>query len=50
VRRIVGALVRVGSGALSLEELRRALESAEGDWPNQAAPARGLCLIAVTYE
>jgi tRNA pseudouridine38-40 synthase len=50
VRRIVGALVRVGSGALSLEELTRALEGAQGDWPNQAAPARGLCLIAVTYE
>lgn len=50
VRRIVGALVRVGSGALPLDEFARALHSAQGDWPNQAAPARGLCLIAVTYE
>jgi len=50
VRRIVGALVRVGSGALSLEEFARVLHSPQGDWPHQAAPARGLCLIAVTYE
>ncbi|GAB4411411.1 MAG: tRNA pseudouridine(38-40) synthase TruA [Anaerolineae bacterium] len=50
VRRIVGALVRVGSGALSLDEMARVLQSAPGNWPNQAAPARGLCLIAVTYE
>lgn len=49
-RRIVGALTRVGSGALALDEFQRALHAAEGEWPNQAAPARGLCLIAVTYE
>ena len=50
VRRVVGALVRVGSGALMLDEFVRVLHAAEGEWPNQTAPARGLCLIAVRYE
>jgi tRNA pseudouridine38-40 synthase len=50
VRRIAGALARVGSGALALDEFAWALHAAEREWPNQAAPARGLCLIAVTYE
>jgi len=49
VRRIVGALVRVGSGALTLDEFEQALRAAEGNWPNQMAPSRGLCLIEVTY-
>jgi len=50
VRRIAGALVRVGSGALTLDQFEPAPHAAEGEWPNQAAPARGLCLIAVIYE
>lgn len=49
VRRIVGALMRVGSGRLSLDEFDAAFRAADGSWPNQMAPARGLCLVNVTY-
>ena len=49
MRRLVGALVRVGSNRLSVAEFAAALEAAQGAWPNQAAPARGLCLTKVTY-
>ncbi len=49
VRRIVGALFRVGTGNLTVEEFAQALRAADGDWPNQTAPARGLCLVKVTY-
>jgi tRNA pseudouridine38-40 synthase len=49
VRRLVGALVRVGSGQVSLDEFEAALRAADGSWPNQTAPAHGLCLVEVTY-
>ena len=49
VRRLVGALVRVGSGDLSLDEFEAAFRAADGTWPNQAAPAHGLCLVEVRY-
>jgi tRNA pseudouridine38-40 synthase len=49
VRRLVGALVRVGSGDLSLDEFEGAFRAADGTWPNQAAPAHGLCLVEVRY-
>ncbi len=49
VRRIVGALVRVGRGDVAPSELASALHAADGSWPNQTAPARGLCLLEVTY-
>jgi tRNA pseudouridine38-40 synthase len=49
VRRIVGALVRVGSAQLTLDEFQAAFQAADGSWPNQTAPACGLCLIEVTY-
>ena len=49
VRRIVGALVRVGSGNLSVEEFEAAFRAADGTWPNPTAPAHGLCLVEVTY-
>jgi tRNA pseudouridine38-40 synthase len=49
VRRIVGALVRVGAGHLALTDIAQALAAAECSWPVLLAPAHGLCLIAVTY-
>jgi tRNA pseudouridine38-40 synthase len=49
VRRIVGALVRAGRAQLSLDEFLAAFHAADGSWPNQTAPACGLCLIEVTY-
>jgi tRNA pseudouridine38-40 synthase len=49
VRRLVGALVRVGSGDLSLDAFEAAFRAADGTWPSQAAPAHGLCLVEVMY-
>ena len=49
VRRIVGALVRVGRGTLSLDEFATAFGAADSTWPNETAPAQGLCLTNVSY-
>ncbi|MBN1681005.1 MAG: tRNA pseudouridine(38-40) synthase TruA [Anaerolineae bacterium] len=49
VRRIVGALVRVGSGHLTRDDFEAALRAADNQWPNPTAPAHGLCLTKVTY-
>lgn len=49
VRRIVGALVRLGLGKLSLDVFETAFRAADGSWPNQTAPAHGLCLTKVNY-
>lgn len=49
VRRIVGALVRVGTGSLTPGEFERAWRAADASWPNPTAPAHGLCLVHVTY-
>jgi tRNA pseudouridine38-40 synthase len=50
VRRTVGALVRVGLGKESVEGFRRLLASARPGAASFAAPAAGLCLMAVRYE
>jgi tRNA pseudouridine38-40 synthase len=49
VRRIVGALVRVGGGDLSLEDFEALVRATNSQWPTPAAPAHGLCLTEVTY-
>ena len=49
VRRLVGALVRVGEGKMSVEEFQRILDAADKTHPGAAAPARGLCLTGVAY-
>lgn len=49
VRRIVGGLARVGRGELAAEDFLTAFRAADGTWPNQIAPAQGLCLTRVTY-
>jgi tRNA pseudouridine38-40 synthase len=49
VRRIVGALVRVGAGQVALDEFEAAVRAANGSWPNQTAPAQGLRLTQVIY-
>ena len=53
VRNLAGAIVRVGSGELSSEEVLEALE--RGAFTRSAsvpltAPAHGLCLRHVAYE
>ena len=49
VRRLVGCLVRVGTGELKVEELRRWLETGEGESGPLTAPAMGLILEHVEY-
>lgn len=49
VRRIVGTLVRVGTSQVSLAAFEAALKAADGNRAEQTAPARGLCLVHVTY-
>jgi tRNA pseudouridine38-40 synthase len=50
VRRTVGALVQVGLGKRTVEDFRRLLASAKRGAATEAAPPRGLCLMAVQYE
>lgn len=50
VRRIVGALARLGRRQITLDAFAAALHAADGTWPNQTAPACGLCLTKVMYE
>jgi tRNA pseudouridine38-40 synthase len=48
VRRIVGTLLLVGKGTLSVEQFRQVL--AKQRRAGQSVPPQGLCLIAVNYE
>jgi tRNA pseudouridine38-40 synthase len=50
VRRIVGALMRVGRGSLTLEEFVRLLTQAEPGSMGPTAPPQGLCLERVWYD
>jgi len=50
VRRIVGALVDVGSGKLTRWEFDQLTGEAQPGAAKQVAPARGLCLMKVRYE
>jgi tRNA pseudouridine38-40 synthase len=48
VRRIVGTLILVGKGALSIAEFREVLEKKRR--AGESVPPQGLCLIAVNYD
>jgi tRNA pseudouridine38-40 synthase len=48
VRRIVGTLVRVGNGAMSLGEFREVIARQRRAGP--AVAPQGLCLIAINYD
>jgi len=50
VRRTVEALVQVGLGKQTVGDFRGLLASAKRGAATQAAPPRGLCLMAVEYE
>ncbi len=50
VRRLTGALVRVGRGTLTMEEFVRLLEQAEPGSIGPTAPPHGLCLQHVEYD
>jgi tRNA pseudouridine38-40 synthase len=49
VRRLVGTLVLVGDGRLSVDDFQRILEARAKAHPGILAPARGLCLTGVHY-
>ncbi len=49
VRSIVGTLLLVGRGGMSVEEFRLALASCDRDRAGPTAPPHGLCLMEVKY-
>lgn len=50
VRILVGTLLEVGYGRMSLMQVEEALESRERQKAGPTAPAQGLCLMQVDYE
>ena len=50
VRIMVGTLLEVGCGRMTVEEVRRVLESKERCKAGPTAPAQGLCLMRVDYD
>ena len=50
VRIIVGGLVEVGRGKTPLDAFREAMESRERTQAGPTAPAKGLCLVKVSYD
>lgn len=50
VRRLAGALVRVGSGRMQVEEFKATLEGGQHGASQHLAPAHGLYLMGVSYE
>jgi tRNA pseudouridine38-40 synthase len=49
VRRIVGALVRVGRSQMESDQFQQLIDRAERGLAKDLAPARGLCLTKVNY-
>ena len=49
VRRMAGALVDIGRGRLSMDELQALIENAQTNKVAHSLPARGLCLVKVEY-
>jgi tRNA pseudouridine38-40 synthase len=50
VRRLVGALIEVGTGRKAIEEVSVFLDRPSVRWEGSLAPAQGLCLEAVDYS
>lgn len=50
VRRIVGTLIDIGRGAAPAGTIARILRTKRSDLVGPTAPARGLCLVHVTYR
>ncbi len=49
VRRIVGALIRVGLGRMTAAEFQELVRSRQLGLADLTAPARGLCLMKINY-
>lgn len=50
VRRLVGTMVRVAQGKMSMDDFKTALEKPDAEIPTYTAPARGLVLGKVFYK
>jgi tRNA pseudouridine38-40 synthase len=50
VRRMAGALVDVGRGSITRNDLRSMLERRSKDVTARSLPSQGLCLLSVTYK
>jgi tRNA pseudouridine38-40 synthase len=50
VRRLVAAMVEVGTERLAFSQVQTLLDDPSQRWQGAIAPARGLCLKAVTYQ
>jgi tRNA pseudouridine38-40 synthase len=50
VRSIVGTLLQVGMGLLTVEDFGRVLASCDRAQAGPTAPPHGLCLVEVKYE
>jgi tRNA pseudouridine38-40 synthase len=50
VRSIVGTLLQVGTGELSVERFASLLAGADRSLAGPTAPAHGLCLMVVKYQ
>ena len=50
VRAIVGTLVDVGSGAITVEDFRKVILSKNRSNAGLSVPAKGLFLTAITYK
>ena len=49
VRRMAGALVDLGRGVLSIEQLKQMIEGDESGVTSRSLPPQGLCLVEVKY-
>ena len=49
VRRMAGALIDVGRGALDPADLKSMVNTTSGDLVANTLPPEGLCLVGVTY-
>ena len=50
VRAIVGTLVEVGRGRISIEEMRRIIEAKDRCQAGESVPAKGLFLVNIKYD
>jgi tRNA pseudouridine38-40 synthase len=49
VRRLAHAMISIGQGRASLDDLQASLHHPDRPWPGRLAPACGLCLESVSY-
>lgn len=50
VRIMVGTLLEVGCGRMTVEQVKEVLENSERQKAGPTAPAQGLCLVSVDYD